>query len=89
MQLCLFIPNPVHESLHLRGGGVWDDCAQRIEALADGRHLLPQLVSFGIRLSFTERVEALHSDHVAAHGLVGDAVRRIAPEVIRAAAGRA
>ena len=38
--------------------------------------------------NFAERVEALHSDHVAAHGLIGDAVRRIAPEVIRAAAGR-
>ena len=38
--------------------------------------------------NFAERVEALHSDHVAAHGLIGDAVRRIAPEVILAAAGR-
>ncbi|MGO1569191.1 MAG: AAA family ATPase [Brachybacterium sp.] len=38
--------------------------------------------------NFAERIEALHSDHVAARGLTGEAVRRIDPEVIRTAAGR-
>ena len=38
--------------------------------------------------NFAERLEALHSDHVATHAITGDDVRRIDPEVIRAAGSR-
>jgi len=38
--------------------------------------------------NFAERIEALHSDHVAARGARGEAVRSIAPEVILEAGRR-
>ena len=38
--------------------------------------------------NFAERLEALHSDHVATHAITGDDVRRIDQEVIRAAGAR-
>lgn len=38
--------------------------------------------------NFAERIETLHSDHVAAQGVTGEAVRTIAPDVIHEAAER-
>lgn len=38
--------------------------------------------------NFAERLESLHSDHVMVHGITGEAMRRIDPEVIRTAGAR-
>jgi SpoVK/Ycf46/Vps4 family AAA+-type ATPase len=38
--------------------------------------------------NFAERLESLHSDHIMAHSITGEAMRQIDPEVIRAAGGQ-
>ena len=59
------------------------------EAAAEAYRVLPEHERSNGRWArnFAERIEALHSDHVAAHGVTGDDLRRIDPAVIREVSG--
>ncbi|HIY23265.1 MAG TPA: AAA family ATPase [Candidatus Brachybacterium merdigallinarum] len=86
-----FTPQEVGRIVSLTLAKRWDIDGELVEQVAaEAYEELPAKERSNGRWArnFAEHLESLHSDHVAAHGITGDAVRRIDPEVIRAAGGQ-
>ena len=86
-----FTPQEVGRIVSMTLSSRWEFDAELVEQVAaETYEKLPEQDRSNGRWArnFAERLEALHSDHVATHGITGDAVRRIDPEVVRAAGVR-